>query len=482
MDAKLTAASGLGGREILVLARNTQGLEVRANVLKLKRYTIVFEVYDHYSILQISEVLAEFKILMDGLLIYNGRAVITKIVNTGVLWVCEASLDESWLDVDHFSSGLTPGKFREELSLLLTEVDKIETIRGQFKVAISDLQYTLLELRTFMDKAEVRIKSAPGSSQQQMERLHLAEGEDLITPRLSRWFTWFDEVSNELPEEALPAHRNYVRQLLHPIILYSPFVYRTYHKPLGYAGDYEMVNMILRDPYEGPSLFSKALNVCFLKNPPAEAHRNRIKYLTAKLGDETRRVLAERRNLRVFNLGCGPSKEVQNFLINNELSDRTDFTLLDFNDETLEYARRILTDLKKAHRRDTSFQFFKKSVHQLLKEHGRPGAPEMRSGQYDVVYCAGLFDYMSDRICKRLMNIFYDLLAPGGLLVATNVDSSKPFRHSMEFLLEWHLICRNQAQFQALNPDKAPPGSFQVRSEETGVNVFIEVRKPHDAV
>ena len=105
----------------------------------------------------------------------------------------------------------------------------------------------------------------------------------------------------------------------------------------------------------------------------------------------------------------------------------------------------------------------------------------MQPGTYDFVYCAGLFDYMSDRICKRLMNIFYDLLAPGGLLIATNVDASKPFRHSMEFILEWHLICRNQEQLAALNPEKAPPGTFSVTHEDTGVNIFIEVRKPANA-
>ena len=78
------------------------------------------------------------------------------------------------------------------------------------------------------------------------------------------------------------------------------------------------------------------------------------------------------------------------------------------------------------------------------------------------------------------MNIFYDLLAPGGLLIATNVDASKPFRHSMEFILEWHLICRNEAQLAILNPDKAPRDQFKVTHESTGVNVFIEVRKPEN--
>jgi extracellular factor (EF) 3-hydroxypalmitic acid methyl ester biosynthesis protein len=64
-------------------------------------------------------------------------------------------------------------------------------------------------------------------------------------------------------------------------------------------------------------------------------------------------------------------------------------------------------------------------VHQILKDSSRAGAG-FEVGGYDFVYCAGLFDYLSDRICRRLLEVFYDLLAPGGLLVATNVDSSNP--------------------------------------------------------
>jgi extracellular factor (EF) 3-hydroxypalmitic acid methyl ester biosynthesis protein len=88
---------------------------------------------------------------------------------------------------------------------------------------------------------------------------------------------------------------------------------------------------------------------------------------------------------------------------------------------------------------------------------------------------------MSERICKKLMNIFYQMLAPGGLLLATNVDAAKPFRHSMEYLLEWHLICRNRRQLLELIPDGAPPECASVFSDATGVNVFIEVRKPGHA-
>lgn len=476
MDTRLIT-SPTGEKDSFILARNSQGLEVRAGVLRLTRYLVVFEVYNPYSILQLSEVLSDFKIIINDRIMYSGRAVISNVVNTGIMLICEATLDDSWLDVDLFSSVTTPNRLREEFSQFVQEWHKIERIVPTFKAAVADLQTMLMDLRRWLEQVELGIRSEPGGDRAALERTVIAELEEPILPTVGSWFSRFDDISEKVEEEWRPVHRAFAKRLLHPLVLCSPFVYRTYHKPLGYAGDYEMVNMILRDPYEGASLFAKIVNVCFLKNPPAEAHRNRIIYLTKRLAEETKRVHSLGRRAKIFNLGCGPAKEVQNFMRQHDLSDRAVFTLLDFNDETIEHATGLLHEVRNSHRRQTELNFYKKSVHQILKEAARPG-PEMMPGTYDLVYCAGLFDYMSDRICKRLMNIFYDLLAPGGLLIATNVDASKPFRHSMEFILEWHLICRNQAQFAALNPEKAPPGEFSVTHEQTGVNVFIEVRKP----
>jgi extracellular factor (EF) 3-hydroxypalmitic acid methyl ester biosynthesis protein len=477
MDSNLITSSS-GERDSFILARNSQGVEVRAGVLRLTRYLAVFEVYNPYSILQLSEVLSDFKIVINDRIMYAGRAVVSNVVNTGIMLVCEATLDESWLDIDLFSSVTTPNRLRAEFAQFVQEWHKIEHILPGFKAAVADLQTMLMDLRRWLEQVELGIRAEPRSDLSGVERSVIGELEDPILPTVASWFSKFDEISDQVDDEYRPVHRAFARRLLHPLVLCSPFVYRTFHKPLGYAGDYEMVNMILRDPYEGASLFAKIVNVCFLKNPPAEAHRNRIKYLTQRLSEETRRVHGLNRRARIFNLGCGPAKEVQDFMRANELSNMSDFALLDFNDETLEHANALLANIRSANHRETGLQFIKKSVHQILKEAPRPG-PELKHGAYDLVYCAGLFDYMSDRICKRLMNIFYDLLAPGGLLIATNVDASKPFRHSMEFLLEWHLICRSSAQLAVLNPDKAPPGSFTVTHEPTGVNVFIEVRKPN---
>lgn len=478
MDTKIITSSG-GERDSFILARNSQGLEVRAGVLRLTRYLAVFEVYNPYSILQLSEVLSDFKIIINERVMYAGRAVISNVVNTGIMLICEATLDESWLDVDLFSSVTAPNRLREEFAEFVKEWQKIERVTPSFKAAVADMQTLLMDLRRWLEQVELGIRSEPTGDREELEKTVISELEEPILPTIGSWFSRFDEVSEEVDEELRPVHRAFARRLLHPLVLCSPFVYRTYHKPLGYAGDYEMVNMILRQPYEGASLFAKIVNVCFLKNPPAEAHRNRIKYLTRMLVEESRRVRQAGRRMKVFNLGCGPAKEVQDFMRQHDIADSADFTLLDFNDETLEHATRQLNEARTTRHRQTGLKLLKKSVHQILKEAGRAGG-ELESGQYDVVYCAGLFDYMSDRICKRLMNIFYDLLAPGGLLIATNVDASKPFRHSMEFILEWHLICRNHDQLAVLNPDKAPRDQFKVTHESTGVNVFIEVRKPEN--
>jgi extracellular factor (EF) 3-hydroxypalmitic acid methyl ester biosynthesis protein len=93
------------------------------------------------------------------------------------------------------------------------------------------------------------------------------------------------------------------------------------------------------------------------------------------------------------------------------------------------------------------------------------------------VYCAGLFDYVSDRVCKRLTDVFFTMLAPGGLLLVTNVDASKPFRHSMDYLLEWHLIFRNRDQMKYLVPESALDLPREVLADPLGVNLFLEIRQ-----
>ena len=462
-------------RQSFIICRNSQGVEIRATPLRMTRYLVVFEVYNPYSILQLSEVLHEFKIVMNDRVVYSGRAIVSNLVNTGIVLVCEATLDENWMDVDLFSPVTQPQRLHEEFAEFLKEWEKIYKVNPGFKVVVADMQTLLSDLRRWLEQVELGVRSSSSGNRSQMEREVITELRDPMLPTVNSLFGRFEQVASEIAAELQPVHRNYVKRQLHPLLLCSPFMYRIYQKPLGYAGDYEMVNMILRDPVEGSSLFAKLLNLYILLQAPAEGHRNRVVYLTEQLIAETRRCARAGRVARIFNLGCGPAKEVQNFLLHEDISDRAHLTLLDFNDETLEHTGRILDEIKMKNRRMTRIDMVKKSVHQVLKEFGRGNGPYT---EYDFIYCAGLFDYLNDRVCKRLMNIFYEMLAPGGLLVATNVDASNPIRNTMEYIFEWHLVYRNSKQFETLRPDNAPEGSYQVRTEASASNIFIEVRKP----
>jgi extracellular factor (EF) 3-hydroxypalmitic acid methyl ester biosynthesis protein len=62
--------------------------------------------------------------------------------------------------------------------------------------------------------------------------------------------------------------------------------------------------------------------------------------------------------------------------------------------------------------------------------------------------------------------------------VVTNVDLSNPIRFGMECFLEWHLVYRQEASMRELTPEKTPASQCRVLSDTTGVNLFLEIRKP----
>jgi len=464
-------------KESVVLCRTNQGIEIRAGILRLTRHLVVFEIITPGVVLQLSEVLGDFKILLDERAAYSGRAVISSVVHTGTTMVCEATLDEACLDARTFGVVNSPDQVRAGFEEFVRDWGKSYRILPEFKLLISDMHNYLSDLRLWLEQVELGIRSAPSGDRSDLEREVLTELRKTLVPSLNALFEKFEVVASRVEPGDKPAHRLFVRRQIHPLVFCAPFAYRTFHKPLGYPGDYEMVNMILRDPFEGGSLFAKAFNDWFLSQPPAEAHRNRIKFLTQQLVQETARVAAQGRTARVFNLGCGPAVEVQRFLAEQALANQADLTLLDFNNETIAYTTGVLQELKLRHHRSTRINLIKKSVGQMLKGRGRTTSSGPDS-KFDLVYCAGLFDYLPDQHCRQLMNIFYDMLAPGGLLLATNVDSSNPRCLTMEYMMEWVVIYRNGAQMAALKPDAVEADAFTVQSDVTGVNIYVSARKP----
>jgi extracellular factor (EF) 3-hydroxypalmitic acid methyl ester biosynthesis protein len=463
-------------KESMVVCRTNQGIGVRGGISRLTRHAVTFEVYNPSFVLQTSEVLTEFNIILSDRTVYSGRAVIASVINSGTTIVCEATLDESGLDLEAARSGAGDAReLRAGFEEFLRDWGKNYKVRPEFKVLLSDIQSFLMDLRLWMERVELGIRSLPAAERTQAEQRAARDLSAIAMPAVGALFEKFEDATRDIKEELQPAHRAFCRRLLHPYLLCSPFMNRIYVKPLGYAGDYEMVSMILRDPYEGGSLYAKILNGFILNQAPAVAHRNRITFLTQRLIEETNRKAQRGQKARIFNIGCGPAMEIQNFLRQHPLSNHAEFTLLDANDETLLVIGQTLEEIKRKNHRQTPVKLVKKSVQQLLKQAYKPKAD---GPEFDFIYCAGLFDYLPDFICEKLLETFYNMLVPGGLLVATNVDPYNPIKNIMEYIFEWHLIYRTGQELGALAPKLAPADAISITAEPTSSNVFIEVRKP----
>jgi extracellular factor (EF) 3-hydroxypalmitic acid methyl ester biosynthesis protein len=471
-----------GLKESRVVCENSQGLQIVGTVVQLGRHELIFEVYSPVAVIQTSEALRKFKVHLGNYIAYAGRAVVKSIVLTGAKAVCLAVLDDAW-QMQFSNADLQPGRIQGLFKEHLREWQKLYLIRPEYKVHLADMESFFTELRQWLDQVELGIRSAQSNNTQQIENDAAQELGASVLPAFDALFQKLEGLAEAVQLADRPVHRTYLQRHLHPLLLCAPFVHRTFTKPLGYAGDYEMVNMIARNQPEGASLYAKVVNFCFVRQMPAAAHRNRLKHLTQRLVEETARVAGQGRTARIFSLACGPAVEVQDFIRERELSNRAEFTLLDFNDETLEHAAASFAALKGKLSRRTPVQFVKRSVHHLLKESVRSRSrPAIEP--YDFVYCAGLFDYLTDAVCQRLVTLLYDWVSPGGLLLVTNVDATlndlRSFRNSMDFLLDWNLIYRRSSQVSALVHDSID-AECSVKSDDTGVNLFLELRKPNHA-
>lgn len=456
----------------VVTFRNSQGEAARGTLTSLQRRSLVMEIYNPYSIVQVSEVLSDLVIRSGERAIYQGKAVVVSLLNTGLMAVVSLALIDEWSDLN-----LARGNVREvgmEAARFVQDWEQRFRVKESYQVAVSEFRAFLSETARWIDQADMLDSLPKGDDGRLTDAVFWAMAEPLMIKGKSFLVRLESEAASVPADDAL-LHRSYAQAALHPLVLRAPFVYRTFAKPLGYAGDYEMVNQLLGDPRQGGSTYIQLVNATFLRAAVAEAHRNRINILV----DYLRRAVAlgeqEGRQVRILNVGCGPAVEVQRLIASGVDLSRLSFTLLDFSRETLDYTRdRIDTVMAETGRR-VEVNYVQESVHDLLKRPAQTQALEGGQG-FDFIYCAGLFDYLSDKVCTRLIRYFMSRSAPGARMLLTNVHSSNPERHGMEHLLEWHLIYRDEAQMKSVMSEVG--AAIDLYTDKTGVNLFAETTLP----
>ena len=450
----------------LLVFTNSQGIEARGTLLKLSRTTIVFEVYNPYSIVQLSEVLHELKIFRGEQPVYQGKAVVSNLMNTGLMLVVSATLVESWSDLaESIKRKRDLGK---EVDNFLLDWQESQKLQPGYILAVGEFRSFLSALSSWLGQVELN-KESELSSKMLLDKLYQP-----IAHQLNKILKTFEYEASKVASHELELYKIFAQQNLHPLIMTSPFAHRTFHKPLGYAGDYAMVNMIWQNEYEGPTIYAQLINKLQLHFDAAEAHRNRINVLTERLIQTCEKARALGRPAKILNIGCGPAIEIQNFIKTYPLLEFAEFDLLDFNPETLANTEKQINLALQYSKQKPKLDFILKSVHTLLKQTVSKKIHSENHQLYDFVYCAGLFDYLSDKACAQLLKIFHLWLLPGGVTLATNVHPNNSAFHWMEHLLEWHLIYRDENNMRKLTPHI---GEQIVYSDKTGINVFLEIQK-----
>ena len=466
------------GKDSIVLCRNSIGDQVRGTLMNLSGSNVVFEVYNPFSVLQLSEVLRDFQIKFGDQTIYSGRCIVGGLVNTGFMYIVEATLVDPVETMDTLSLIRDKSKFLEEIGRFISDWRNTNNIVEPFKLLISDLKSFLYDLRSWSKQIEAAIPSEPPEEKDTITSSLVNELIELIGPILKEYFVELEKLAaKEIPSEQATLHKAFTRRELHPLILCSPFIHRTYTKPLGYAGDYEMINQVLSDPRKGNLLFAKLINQFTLSTPPAEAHRNRVTILTQLLESEGKRTRVNNRPFRVLNVACGPAKEVRNFITSSPDAERCEITLLDFSPEALSFCKKEIVNLKQMTGSRIKEIFVENSIDNLLRESvklTKNDGNQQQIAKYDFVYCAGLFDYLTDTVCQRLISLFYSWTLPDGLVAVTNIHPQNNAKHFMEYLLEWHVIYRDETHLEQL---ALVDGETAILGDETGVNIFLTIRK-----
>jgi extracellular factor (EF) 3-hydroxypalmitic acid methyl ester biosynthesis protein len=434
----------------------------------MQRRSLVMEVYNPYSIVQVSEVLSELTVRSGDLPVYKGKAVVVSLLNTGLMAMVSVTLIDEWVDLNVVRGDLA--RIAVEARRFVEDWEARFKVRRSYQVTISEMRAFLAETSRWSDQADMS-NTLPRAADGRLREDVFYELAEPLMAKGKEFLVWLEDEAGQVPAEDSVTHRNFAQSALHPLLLRAPFVYRTFAKPMGYAGDYEMVNQILTDPRQGQSTYFQLVNTMFLKSAVAQAHRNRIDILVAFLKRAADLAPQEGRPIRLLNVGCGPAVEIQRFIAEYPHPERLAFTLVDFSAETLAYTRACIERVAGEHRREVQVEFVHESVHDLLKRSIRRASDA--SGQlFDHVYCAGLFDYLSDKVCARLLQYFVTRSREGGSVLVTNVHAQNPERNGMEHLLEWHLIYRDEAQLESVLP--AERRDVRLYTDATGVNVFAE--------
>lgn len=267
-----------------------------------------------------------------------------------------------------------------------------------------------------------------------------------------------------LARRAMPAAawRETITQVVAPhplrsVVLEDPMTRRALAKPRGYAGDAVLLDYMYRlrpEDHADVSPRGRQIHELLVSGAAPSAARHRL----GVLADALRQVGARPEGPgRALAVASGHLRELDR--LPPDAWPR-EVVALDQDAESLAVVSAAYPDPRVIPLRAT--------VRDLL-------ARRVPSEPFDLVYTAGLLDYLDAAIATALTARLFDLVAPGGRLLLANFTPDTPDIGFMEAMLEWNLVYRTDADMGALLDGVPERPEARVWRDPSGCIVYLDV-------
>ncbi len=475
--------SGASGRRVFYRAerfkardlfpRATARVEVDNTLLALEDLSMTgFSAIAPGSALWAPRIGDEFsvRLLLDDLVLHEGQARVCRIGRQKNGVKVGLGLTSDYLDIAEVIS--KRNRLLLDLEIGGGLVPDSGLVDPAYRKLAADVLYLLRHFRAILGRHESRGNGCSQPSRSPVDEA-LAICEERILP------TWRQhwENANALVEplmaepDRLRATKRFTELVLTPEFMDGPIWRRSYEKPLGYPGDYQVMNQFYAWQNEGETATGKLLHRIGLE--VGEFVGTRMRMMQQIISDEI-----EGRNsnsiTHITSIGSGPAKEVSKFLEADRIPGPISFTLIDQEHEALELAYGEIYPQTTRHEGKAAVRCWNMSFVDLAKKNRIfPGI-----GPQDLIYSMGIVDYLTDHRARGLVASLYDRLAPGGRLVIGNLrKTSFNSLWPMEFICDWSVYYRDEKAMWALI-EGLPVKSSKLETDPTGRVYMLDLRKP----
>jgi len=347
-------------------------------------------------------------------------------------------------------------------------------IKPAFKAYTADLKYDLHAYKNLFDDLDSEYSNEPEEVKRAVQRA-------IIETEGPKYFQFFDHQLAELEDlvgnlrrEEHQRYGFYFRKQLWDFILCGPFGAQSALKPRGYAGDSELMRMIYLNDYQGDSTFAKLMHKHAVGVTAAQSVRNRIGLIAQKVLDSQNSFrIPDHQKFKVLSVGCGPALELQNIIRTTQDCDRFQFALFDQDAEALSEASNVVRDIRERLHKSPKVDLIQGSVRTMLFSR----QTKQKWGQFHFIYSMGLFDYLTFRVARAVLDRLYRLLEPGGELIIGNFHVSNPSKYYMEYWVDWVLFHRTEEEFRSM-VEGIDPATVSIIYDDTGSQMFLRLNKP----